>query len=108
MDQKMQAAYEAAVTQVVSMLAEDQAAAAFASDVAQRGPEVAIVDLVTAAAEGVAQAAGGVGVQLPPELVAEVKVTAAKVVIMMLQESGMIEDPDAVMEGVMSQLGGVQ
>lgn len=96
-DQQGQAMYERAGRQALQALTSDQGAEMIARDAKARGPAQAIASALQQVEAAIVKSAEGAGVQIPPEVLAATRDTMAKVLVAMMAESGMAEDPDALM-----------
>lgn len=96
-DQQGQAMYERAGRQALQALTSDQGAEMIARDAKARGPAQAISSALQQVEAAIVKSAEGAGVQIPPEVLAATRDTMAKVLVAMMAESGMAEDPDALM-----------
>lgn len=73
---------------------------------AQSDPAQAVAAAVQEVLAGVTQAAQQAGVQVPQEVAQAAAVNVAQVVVAMLKDSGMVDDPAATMREVLGYLKG--
>jgi len=105
-NQQGQAMYERAGRQAMQALTSDEGAEMIAQDAKARGPAQAIVSALQQVEAAIVKSAEGAGVQLPPDVLEATRDTMAKVLIAVMVESGLAEDPDALMAEVEPMLEG--
>ncbi len=105
-DPKTQGMFDRVVRQGMQAVTDEGVAERVAQDAQTRGPEAAIAEAVTQALSGVKQAAQGSGIQIPPEVMQSAAVAMAQVLVAMMVDSGMAEEPDELLKAVVMQLKG--
>ena len=98
--------FDGIVKQGMQALTGDEFASRVAADAQQRGPAQAIVEAVNAAIGGVAQAAQQAGVEIPPDILEAAQVAIVQVMVAMMKDAGMVEDPGATMKEVAALIKG--
>lgn len=105
-NQQGQAMYERAGRQAMQALTSDEGAEMIAQDAKARGPAQAIVSALQQVEAAIVKSAESAGVQLPPDVLEATRDTMAKVLIAVMVDSGLAEDPDALMAEVEPMLEG--
>ena len=103
-DPRSQAMYEQAGKQALSALSSPEGAGAIANDAVVNGPAKAIVGALQTVEQTIVQAASGAGVDIPPEVLQATRESMATVLVAMMVESGLAEDPDALMQEIAPML----
>lgn len=103
-DKRMQGAFDKVVEQGLKTVTSEEASAGVAQDAMSRGAGPAIVEAVVASLNGVRQAAEQSGVKLPPEVMQSAAVAMAQVMVSMMVDAGMADDPDALLKEVVQSL----
>ena len=99
------AMFEQAGKQALKVLMSPQGSKAIALQAKQDGPAKAIADALNGVAAAIAEAAKGAGVPLPPEVIQATQTSIAQVLVAMMVEAGLADDPDALMEELQPLLG---
>lgn len=105
-DPKTQGMFDQTVRQGLQAVTDEAASKRVAQDAQARGPEAAIVEAVVQALQGVKQSAERSGIQLPPDVLQAAAVAIAQVMVSMMIEAGMAENPDELLRAVVTQLKG--
>ena len=105
-DPKAQRMFEVASKQAAKVLTSEKGARMIYREAKAKGPDVAIASAVKQAMQGIAQAAAGKGVQIPPEALQAAAQAVAQVLVALMVQAGMADDPDQLMAAVMQQLQG--
>lgn len=105
-DPKTQGMFDRVVRQGMQAVTDEGVSQRVAQDAQTRGPDAAIVEAITQALQGVKQAAEGGGVQVPPDVLQAAAVAMAQVLVSMMVDAGMAQDPDALLQAVVTQLKG--
>lgn len=105
-DPKTQGMFDNVVRQGLQAVSTPEVSNRVAQDAQARGPDGAIVEAVIQALQGIKQAAQRSGVNIPPEVMQAAAVAISQVMISMMVDAGMVEDPDATMKAVMMALKG--
>lgn len=108
-DPKTQGMFDGAVRQGLQAVSSPEMSGRVIQDAQSRGPAAAISEAVMQAMVGIRQAAQSSGVTLPPEVLQAAAVAIAQVMVAMMVDAGLVEDPDAVQREVMTAFkGGAQ
>lgn len=105
-DPKTQGMFDTVVRQALAGLTDDDASGAMIGMAQSAGPEQAIAEAVAEALMGVKEAAAGGGVEIPPEVMQSAAVALAQVMIALMVEAGVIDDPDAAQRAVVERFRG--
>jgi hypothetical protein len=107
-DPKTQSMFDNVVRQGLQAVSSPEVSQRVAQDAQTRGPDAAITEAVIQALQGIKQAAQRSGVEIPPEVMQAAAVAMAQVMISMMVDSGMVDDPDGTLKAVMMALKGGQ
>ena len=105
-DPRKQAMYEQAGKQALKALSSPEGSDMIAQDAVANGPAKAIVNALQGVEQVIVQAAGGAGVDIPPEVLEATRMSMATLLAAMMVESGLAEDPDALMAELAPMLQG--
>ncbi len=105
-DPRMQGMFDKVVQQGLQGVTSPEVSGSLAEDAMQRGPEQAIAEAVVQVLNGVKQSAAEGGVELPPDVMQAAAVAIAQVLVAMMVDSGMADDPDTLLRMVVEQLKG--
>jgi hypothetical protein len=105
-DPRKQAMYEQAGKQALKALSSPEGADMVANDAIVNGSAQAIVNALQGVEQVIVQAAGGAGVDIPPDVLEATRMSMATLLVAMMVESGLAEDPDALMQELAPMLQG--
>ena len=105
-DPRRQAMYEQAGKQALKALSSPEGAEMVANDAVANGPAQAIVNALQGVEQLIVQAAGGAGVDIPPEVLEATRMSMATLMVALMVESGLAEDPEALMQELAPMLQG--
>ena len=105
-DPRKQAMYEQAGKQALKALSSPEGSDMIAKDAVANGPAKAIVNALQGVEQVIVHAASGAGVDIPPEVLEATRKSMATLLVAMMVESGLAEDPDALMQELAPMLGG--
>ena len=105
-DPKTQRMFEMASRQAAKVLTSEQGARAIYREAKTSGPDVAIANAVKQAMQTVAQAAKSKGVIVPPAALTAAMQAVAQVLVALMVQAGMADNPDQLMKAVMQRLQG--
>ena len=98
--------YEQAGKQALKALSSPEGSDMIARDAVANGPAKAIVNALQGVEQVIVQAASGSGVDIPPEVLEATRMSMATLLVAMMVESGLAEDPDALMAELAPMLQG--
>lgn len=98
--------FETATQQAAKVLTSEQGARAIYREAKTSGADVAIANAVKQAIQAIAQAAGGKGVQIPPDVLLAAMQAVAQVLVALMVQAKMAPNPDELMAAVMQRLQG--
>lgn len=105
-DPKAQGMFDGAVRQGLQAVTSPEVHQRVAQDAQTRGPAAAIAEAVVQALTGVKSAAQQSGVQIPPEMMQAVAVAISQVMIAMMVDAGLVDDPQKTQAEVMAMFKG--
>jgi hypothetical protein len=105
-DPKTQGMFDNVVRQGLQAVTSPEVSGRVAQDAQARGPDAAVAEAIMQALQGIKQAAQRSGVDIPPEAMQAAAVAIAQVMIAMMVDSGMAQNPDALLKSVVQQLKG--
>lgn len=105
-DPKTQGIFDKVLKQGLQAVTNPKVAQRVAEDAQARGPEAAIAEAIVQALKGIKQAADSAGLQIAPDVMQAAAVGIAQVMISMMVDSGMTDDPDGLLKAVVQQLKG--
>lgn len=82
----------------LKVLASEKGVDVIARDAQQNGPARAIASAVTSAVDAIVESARGARIEIPPEVIGEIKATIAKLLLAVMVQSGLAGDPRKVMQ----------
>lgn len=107
-DPRSQAMFDKIGQMAMKVLASKQGSDIIARDAQQNGPAQAIANAVVPAVDAIVKAAAGAKINIPPDVVGEIKSTIAKVLLAVMVKSGLAGDPRQVMQELQQILSGDQ
>lgn len=105
-DPKTQRMFEMASKQAAKVLTSEQGARAIYREAKSSGPDVAIANAVQQTMQSIAQAAKAKGVEVPPDALMAASQAVAQVLVALMVQAGMADNPDQLMNAVMQRLQG--
>lgn len=105
-DPKAQGMFDGAVRQGLQAVTSPEVHQRVAQDAQTRGPAFAIAEAVSQALAGVDDAAKQSGIQVPREVMEAAAVAIAQIMIAMMADAGMVDDPQKTQADVMAMFKG--
>ncbi len=105
-DPRKQKLLDTAARQAARSVTSPKAAEAIARDAKVRGPAPAIADALGGVVEAIGKAAAGSGVQIPDDVAQATVMSVAQLLVGMMVDAGMAEDPEALMAEVEAAMSG--
>jgi len=104
-DSQSQLMFDMASKQAAKALTSEQGARMVYQEAKAKGPDVAIANAVKQTVQQIAQAAKAKGVEIPPAALRAAMQAVAQVLVALMVQAGMAENPEQLMAAVMQKMG---
>ena len=104
-DPQSQQMFEVASRQAAKALTSPQGAKMVYQEAKSKGPDAAIANAVKMTMQQIAQAAKGKGVTIPPAALQAAGQAVAQVLVALMVQAGMAQNPEQLMAAVMQKMG---